>query len=834
MARVPRAPRHSVNVFQALALFCAFLLVAGAAGVLSAGLLMPAVAVIGSSSSAAQEYFDDLPTDLEIVAPSEKTQLFYADGTLLATYFAENRDVVALAAISPYLQNAVIATEDQRFREHAGVDPEGLIRATLRTLTGNKEGASTLTQQYVKNVLIEAGRQAGDDEAIEAAKEADGVDGIGRKLREMKVAMALEEKYSKDQILEGYLNIAQFGVGQYGAEAASQYYFGHSAAELTPAEAALIAGVTKSPGRFDPSLGASEGYVTATNRRDTVLFQMLEQGYITQEEHDTAVATPVADMMHITVVPRGCAQAGISAFFCEYVTKALINDGYLNPDPDVARQILNRGGLSITTTIDPVRQQQAYDSLVERIPENDPTYRPKGAEKGVSGAISTVVPGSGDVVAMVQNASYGEPTAENPRATKVNWNVDLAYGGGQGFLTGSTFKAFVLTQWLIDGHSLTDNINGSNGQVFPANSWNISCSPSSVANYPPKNLESSPGGNMTVLKATQLSINTAYVGMANQMDLCALRDTTSRMGVHVGEGTISGTRYPNNPLYVVQDGADILATPSMALGVNPIAPLTMSAAFATYAANGVFCEPRSVTSIVDATGTPIEVPGPQCSQAIPAEIAAGVNYALQSVVSERGATGTSSAIPGRPSAGKTGTANDDTHAWFVGYTPQLSTAVWTGHHEGDISMFNSTIAGKFYRQVYGGALPAPIWGNYMAKATEGMEVIKFPDAQEKQIYGERIQVPSVAGQSIQQATVNLTAAGFTVAVGEGRYSPNVAVGNVGQQSPGGRVTRGSVITIYPSLGPEPVPEITTDPVAPDGGGQPAQPGGQPPQPGGNG
>mgnify|MGYP003508916534 FL=1 len=791
---------------------------------------MPAVAVLGSTSSAAQEYFDDLPTEIEIIPPSEKTQLLYSDGSLLATYYVENRDVVPLTAISPYLQNAVIAAEDQRFREHAGVDPEGLLRATIRTLTGNKQGASTLTQQYVKNVLIEAGRQAGDDEAIEAAKEADGVDGIGRKLREMKVAMALEENYTKDEILEGYLNIAQFGVAQYGAEAASQYYFGHSAEVMTPAEAALVAGVTKSPGRYDPSRGASDNYVTVTDRRNTVLYQMLEQGYITQEEHDTAFNTPVPDMLHLTVVPRGCATAGISAFFCEYVTKALINDGYLNADPDEARKILNRGGLTITTTIDPVRQQQAYDSLVDRIPENDPTYRSKKGELGVSGAISTVVPGSGDVVAMVQNASYGDPTPENPRATKVNWNVDLAYGGGQGFLTGSTFKAFVLTQWLIDGHSLTDNINGSNNQVFPANSWNISCSPTSVANYPPKNLESSPGGNMTVLKATQLSINTAYVGMANQMDLCALRDTTSRMGVHVGEGQISGTRYPNNPLYVVQDGADILATPSMALGVNPIAPLTMSAAFATYAANGVFCEPRSITSILDANGAAIEIPGPQCSQAIPAEIAAGVNYALQTVVSERGATGTSSAIPGRPSAGKTGTANDDTHAWFIGYTPQLSTAVWTGHHEGDISMFNSWIKGKHYSQVYGGALPAPIWGNYMAKATEGMEVIQFPEAQEKQIYGERIQVPSVAGQSIEQATVNLTAAGFTVAVGEGRYSPNVAVGNVGQQSPGGRVTRGSQITIYPSLGPEPTPEVTTDPVAPDAGGQPGngQPGnGQP-------
>lgn len=824
-----------------------FLLVAAAGGVLTAGLLMPAVAAVGSTSNAAQQLFDDLPTELQISPPSEKSLILASDGSQLAEFYAENRVVVPLeGGISPNLQHAVIATEDRRFYEHGGVDPEGLARAVLQTASGNTQGASTLTQQYVKNVLIEEGRVSGDEEAIEAAREADGAEGISRKLREMKLAISLEKVYDKDQILEGYLNIAQFSVNNYGAEAASQFYFNHSAAEMTPAEAALVAGVTKSPGLYDPSRGTpDDGYKTATDRRDTVLVQMRDQGYITQEEFDVAVATPVADMLQITPTPVGCSTAGISAYFCEYVTNVLLKDGYFGEDLEAARDALRRGGYTIRTTIDPVRQQQAYDSLTAQIPENDPSYNsPRAATRpdvhGISGAISTVEPGTGNVVAMVQNTTYGEASPENPRATKLNFNVDRAYGGGDGFQTGSTFKAFVLAQWLIDGKSLSQNINAADGQVFERNSWNISCSPASASRYDPKNLEPG-GGTMSVLRATEGSVNTAYANMANQMDLCALRDTTSKMGVHVGTGSIDPNLLPPNSgsrsLYEEQAGADILAIPSMALGSNTIAPLTMNAAFATFAANGVFCEPRSVTGITDRDGTELPVPEPKCSQALDPSIAAGVNYALQSVV-QRG-TATAAQI-GRPAAGKTGTANDDYHAWFIGFTPQLSTAVWMGHSEGDLPMVRTTLNGRYNSQIYGGRIPAPIWGDYMRKATEGMEVVGFPEAQERQVFGDRVAVPGVVGQSVSGATSTLERAGFSVSVGEGRYSANVSPGNVAESSPGGRVAPGSRITIYPSLGPEPAPAPTPDPNAPQDPNQPAQPGqpGQPGQPappgGGNG
>lgn len=524
-------------------------------------------------------------------------------------------------------------------------------------------------------------------------------------------------------------------------------------------------------------------------------------------------------MLNITPSQTGCAGAGISAYFCQYVTQQLIYDGYLSDDEDEARDMLRRGGYTIQTTIDPVKQQQAFESLVARVPIRDDSYISKEGEAGISGAISTVEPGTGNVVAMVQNTNYGEATAEDPRATRVNFNVDAKYGGGLGFQTGSTFKAFVLTQWLINGGSLYDRINAANGQVFPANTWTISCSPSSVSTYEPKNLELG-GGTLTVLDSTRRSVNTAYAYMANKMDLCALRDTTSRMGVHVGAGEIRAADVAgtiNEPLYAAQEGSDILAIPSMALGSNTIAPLTMAGAFATYAANGVFCEPRSITAITDRNGAALEVPEPQCSQALDPEIAAGVTYALQQVVSTPGSTGTGAAIPGRPVAGKTGTANDDYHAWFIGFVPQLATAVWMGHSEGDIPMMYTRLNGTYYRLIYGGRIPAPIWGDYMAKALEGTEVIGFPEASERLIYGEQADVPYVVGRSINSARSILEGDGWSVTVGEGRYSESVGEGAVAAQS-ATRTTRSSIITIYPSLGPDPAlatPEPTEEPESPD-------------------
>ena len=258
MPNPARSRGRQVNAFQALALLLSFVLVAGVGGVLAAGLALPGVALANGATDVTAQAFDGLPTELDQPGLPEKSTILAADGTLLATFYDQNRVVVPLAEISPMLQHAVIATEDKRFYEHAGVDPAGMLRAFVRnqSSTGGQQGASTLTQQYVKNVLIEAAlakdegpeRQA----ALEEARGAEGSEGIARKLREAKLAITLEKTMTKDQILEKYLNIAQFGIKVYGAESAAQYYFSKPAKDLTYLEAATIAGVTQSPTKWDP------------------------------------------------------------------------------------------------------------------------------------------------------------------------------------------------------------------------------------------------------------------------------------------------------------------------------------------------------------------------------------------------------------------------------------------------------------------------------------------------------------------------------------------------------------------------------------------------------
>lgn len=788
MASGPRRPARTVNAAQFASLLLAFVMLAGVTGVLSAGLVMPAIAAMGASTQAGVKIFDDLPTELSLDPPSEQSVMLASDGSLLATFYADNRIVVGLDQIAPIMQAAVIAVEDKRFYEHGGIDPEGLLRAAVKTVVqGDQQGGSTLTQQYVKNVLIEAGRVSGDEEAIEAATEVT----LGRKLREAKLAIALEQQMSKEEILAGYLNIAQFGPSQYGVEAAARYYFNTTAAELTIAEAAMLAGITQSPGRWDPVRNPDNALV----RRNTVLALMRDQGVITPEEYDAASAIPIADMLDIQRTTQGCSPAGISAYFCDFVVRTILNDPIYGETIDDRRRILNRGGLTIATTIDPVKQALAHNAVIDAVPVDDAS--------GISAVIVTVEPGTGKVLAMTQNTNYGNATPESPRDTLVNFSTDEAYGGSSGFQTGSAFKAFVLTEWLETGHSLADTVDATR-RVFPRSSWTISCAPEYAADFNPKNAESFASGPMSVLNATRLSVNTAYAAMANKMDICGIAETAQAMGVHTAQGT------------------DLQVNPSMVLGTNTIAPLTMAAAFATYASGGTYCAPIAITSMLDRDGGTLPIPDAGCRQAIEPQIAAAQNYALQQVVQSGTAKG--NGLGDRPSAGKTGTANEDWHSWFVGYTPQLSTAVWIGHSEGNIPMQRVTIDGRYYRYVYGGVLAAPTWSVYMRAAHDGLPVLGFAEADSRLIYGDRKTVPDVAGQDIGSATRRLKAAGFDVVVGSSESS-DVPAGLVARTSPrgGSLAGPGSVVTIHPSSGPEAVPEEVPEPVEEESGRRGEQP-----------
>jgi membrane peptidoglycan carboxypeptidase len=696
----PRSRGRQIGAVPALALFLAFVLVAGIGGVLAAGLVMPAVAETSTIAQAARSGFTDLPTVLAEQPLSQKSTVLANDGTtVLATFYLENRINVPLEKIAPIMQKAVVATEDKRFFAHGGIDPAGMLRAAAKNaLSSNTQGASTLTQQYVKNVLIEAAVRNNDAAGIAAAREATGTAGIARKLREAKLAIALEQKYTKDEILGRYLNIAQFGASVYGVEAAAQYYFSKSAADLNYLEAATLAGVPQSPTAWDPVVNPKD----SQTRRDTVLGLMRDQGIITPAEYAAGVATPVAKVadggyLNIKATGLGCMAANSvasSGYFCDYVTKVITNNDAFGTTTGDRAQLLYRGGLTITTTLDPRMQAIADAEVKAGIPVADPS--------GVASAISTVEPGTGRILAMAQNRTYNSTSAAADRETSVNYNTDTAYGGSRGFAPGSTFKPFTLVEWLKEGHGLNDVIDATRLQ-YNLREFKAPCTNLGKGNYPFGNAEG-PAGVMTVLAATMNSVNSGYIKMASELNLCSIFAGAKDLGVH----------QPN--------GKDYPVLASNVIGSSAVAPLTMAAAFAAFAANGTFCEPIAITKVTDASGKELPVPAANCRQAVEPRIAATVNLALSHVF---GGTGKPIGPLDRPSAGKTGTTSENEDTWFVGYTPQLASAVWVGYSNGFIPVQKVTINGKYYRNVFGADIAGQTWKRFMLQASQGTPAADF-------------------------------------------------------------------------------------------------------------
>ncbi|KQY21922.1 glycosyl transferase [Cellulomonas sp. Root485] len=781
----PARPRgRQVNAFQALALLLTFALVAGISGVLAAGLVLPGVAVANGVTDITVTAFDDLPTELEQKQLPEKSVIRAADGTLLATFYDQNRVVVPLAEISPLLQHAVIATEDKRFYQHVGVDPTGMLRAFVKNQAdsdGGQEGASTLTQQYIKNVLIDAAlakeTEAERLDALQDARGAEGTEGYARKLREAKLAIALEKTMTKDEILEKYLNIAPFGASVYGAESAAQYYFSKPAKDLNYIEAATIAGVTQSPTKWDPVLNPE----ASQTRRDRVLKLMNEQAFITDEEYAAGIATPLPDTMHVQPLKQGCMAAGDvvagSGYFCDYVTKVILNDEAFGPDRNARKALLYTGGLTITTTLDP-RLQAAADAEVK-------AGVPVGDASGVKSAISVVEPGTGKISAMAQTTVFNPTSSPGPGEDAVNYNTDAAYGASKGFAPGSTFKPFTLAQWLKEGHSLNEVIDGKPMQ-YPMSAFKASCTTLAGAPYKFGNAEGK-GAVMSVLDATKNSVNSGYIAMATQIDLCGMIETASSLGVHQAS-----------------NGEPFKVLPANVLGSDGVAPLTMAAAFASFASGGVYCKPIAILSVTDTNGQSLAVPNADCKQVLEPRIANALNFALSHVWQ---GTADSVGAPPFPSAGKTGTTSENEYTWFVGYTPRLATAVWVGHSDGVIPVKDVWIGGKFVRRAYGSSVAAPTWKRFMISAlNDGTPNPDFAPPGDKEVFGEKVAVPSVVGLNEADARNRLAGAGFRASIAPEQVGSALPAGTVVSQSPSGTAARGSYITLTLSNGQAPAPD----------------------------
>ncbi|RSN51934.1 penicillin-binding protein [Streptomyces sp. WAC 04229] len=675
-----------------------FLGVSVLAGAVLAGIALPAVGALGLAAKGSVEGFDALPANLKTPPLSQRTAILDAEGGTIATVYSRDRTVVDLKDISPYMQKAIVAIEDSRFYQHGAIDLKGVLRALNKNARSGEvsEGASTLTQQYVKNVFVE---EAGDDptKVAQATQQT-----LGRKIQELKLAIQVEEELGKKKILENYLNITFFGQQAYGVEAAAQRYFSKSAKDLNIQESALLAGIVQSPSRYDPVNDEAE----ATKRRNTVLTRMAQVGDISQAEADKAKEAPLG--LKVSRPKNGCITAVKNAsFFCDYVREVFLSDKVFGKTRQDRAKIWNQGGLTIRTTMDPQAQESVQQSLKDHVNKSD----------SVAAASTLVEPGTGKIVAMGQSKPYGYGKNE----TEYNYSVDAAYGGSNfGFPTGSTFKPFLAAAALEQNVPPTKEYSSPYDMDYPSPIQTCDKPWINDKNYRVENENESEVGPYRLKEAMAKSVNTYFVQMLAEIGLCPVSEMADKLDVHQG----NGDKLPQNPS-------------ALALGSVGMSPLTMASAYATFASRGMHCTPVAIESITQKVGnkqTSLEVPKSTCSRAMTEKTADSVNTLLQGVVDS--GTGKEAGLSDRANAGKTGTTDERKNAWFVGYTPNMSGAVWVGSATQKVEMKNITIGGVYHPLVFGGAVPGPIWKDAMTGALAGKDspsfnLVDIPDGEKE-------------------------------------------------------------------------------------------------------
>ena len=668
---------RAVRPAQLLALLLAFLSVSSLMGVVTAGMLVPVAGPTALAAKSVPSVFNELPGDLQTVAPAEESQLLDSSGGVIAHFYDKQRIVVPSANIADVMKKAIVAIEDKRFYEHNGVDATGIARALVTNLgDSGRQGASTITQQYVRNSLAERGYLEGDADQVSAATEQT----TERKLREIKYALALEKTQSKDEILTGYLNIAPFGPITYGVEAASQRYFSKSASELNYLEAALLAGLVQSPVQYDPLTHPE----AAQERRDTVLATMLDQGVITQEEYDEGIATSVDSMLHPTVSSEGCSGADSSkAYFCDYVLSQFLEDPTFGATRIERERLLKTQGITIRTTLDTAKQDAAYASLTNAIPVGDAS--------GLNDALVSLDPRTGKVLAMAQNTTYGIESGQTMANYSANGN----------FQVGSTFKVFILLQWFKEGHSAYETV-GSANTFYPNGSFKCDGRSITTEGYQVNDLAGKTG-TMNVVRATGQSVNQAFVNMASRVDFCSIFETAYDMGI-------------------TEDGEVPSPFPANILGSVSGSPLQMASVFATIANSGQQCKPQSIESVTDRDENVLKEFAADCKEVISPDLA---NKTAALLTASAGQYYTSTRLgDGRPFAAKSGTTDGHANTWLTGFTPSLATAAWVGHGDNSSQEVSGVVInGVYHSEIFGETYVGQnIWAPYMTQALAGTPI----------------------------------------------------------------------------------------------------------------
>ncbi|HEU4850125.1 MAG TPA: transglycosylase domain-containing protein [Terrimesophilobacter sp.] len=744
------------------------------AGVLVTALVTPALAVTSMTANSSIGVFEALPDYMEVGELAQKNTLYgklNGEYVPFAEIFKQNREEVAWDQVSPFIKNAVVAGEDRRFYEHGGVDVQSIIRAALGNLSSNEigSGASTLAMQLVKNINIQNAlllpTKEQRDEAIAAAQ----AQSLDRKLKEAKFAIGLEKNYTKNQILLAYLNIAGFGGNTYGIESAAQQYLSKSAADVSLVEAASLVAIVQLPN--DQNLDDPKKYPANKERRDFILKNMLDLKMITQAQYDEAVATPIEDYVKITAPSSGCTYASAAKTFCDYIRKSVKDLEMLGSTPDERQANWDRGGYNIYTTIDLDQQKNAEKQLQTYAPRQEKRFK-------LGAAAASVQVGTGRILIMAQNKTFNDTGEGDPvTTTAVNFNTDQNYGGSFGFPVGSTYKIFTVTDWLMNGHGLREIVNGSkhDSRYFRAD-----CVGGYTYNppYSPRNDAGQDPGPMNIITALSQSVNAAFISMAEQLDLCEIADVAQSMGAHRA------------------DGDPLTTNPSAILGTNEIAPLSMAVAAATVAGKGMYCQPIAIDRIVDGKGNDLGGQDPHCRQAITPEVAAGVAYAMQAVMSGGGLGAISNPGTGVPLAGKTGTTSDSWHTWMLSTSTKTSLAVWVGNITGHQALRQIYVAGN-----NAAVIRHRIARAVLAKLTTEYRGGAFPTPPANLLSGVTLEIPNLEGKTPEEAKALLESLGFHYADG-GQKPSDAPIGTVAYSDPpaGTKVSKGYQVKVFTSDG----------------------------------
>jgi membrane peptidoglycan carboxypeptidase len=693
---------------------------AGLAGVLCAAMLLPIVAASGILVRNTADKVTS--TSLGATTLPQRSAIFDRDGHLItyvygvdqgrgSKYEGVNRQPVPYDRISPYMLQAIVSIEDDRYWQHGAIDLIGTLRAVIKDLQHNAvQGGSSIEQQYVKGVLVLSAN--GDPAAQQAAIAGN----LSRKYTELRMALDVAHRMSKQDILDGYLNDAYFDHGAWGIEAAAETYFHTRASNLNLIEAATLAGIVEDPSRYDPI----NNPVDSLARRNTVLRRMMETQVLSPAVEATAIAQPLR--IQPGQVMSGCSAptVGNYGYFCDYVIHTLLLDKAFGATAQDRAKLLATGGLQIHTTVSQTDEDAATYAVNYVLPHHSKTYNPAGN----AATTAMVSPGSGEIMAIAENRAYGT----GPGQTEVDYAVPSQYGGAGGVQTGSSSKFFTLVTALEQGipFGFQATVPGS---TTISGYTDCAGDPAGYANgvsgvFPVSNSEGPGTTTDSLVTGTTKSINVFFAALEQKVGLCNVVKTAASLGMTRADGRSlfdpDGAYRQHGKTLYSQPPADQL--PAFTLGVVNVAPLQMAAAYATAASGGIYCAPVAITAVTDGDGESLKVPSANCHRALSSDVANAVSYILRGVLTN-GTASNIGPLNGYDSAGKTGTSNVENgqgtpYAAFAGYTTNLAsfTSVFN-----PISPTGHTMTGESacYRPFYGGLncpgemfgadAPANIW-----------------------------------------------------------------------------------------------------------------------------